>query len=272
MKPAGQRQMDGPSVVRRTAFTLIELLVVIAIIAILAALLLPALGTAKLKAQRIGCASNLRQLTLAAFMYQNDTGQPIAYPDPTGKSLWMTVLIDYQAKVHAIRLCPSASNTNQPTGDAAHPWQWPLANGSLVYGSYALNGWFYPFKGGTELYFPSDAAKCFVKDTAVQQSSRTPYFMDSVWPDIWPKATDPPTPNLYTGGTAVNAEIQRCMIARHGGRSPTQAPKNVDIKQNLPGAITVSCVDGHVELSPLEKLWNFVWHYGYIVPDPRPGK
>jgi len=61
------------------AFTLIELLVVIAIIAILAAMILPALGKAKTKAQGIQCMNNSKQLMVAWRLYAEDNREELPY-------------------------------------------------------------------------------------------------------------------------------------------------------------------------------------------------
>ncbi|HZQ46661.1 MAG TPA: prepilin-type N-terminal cleavage/methylation domain-containing protein [Verrucomicrobiae bacterium] len=74
------------------AFTLIELLVVIAIIAILAALLLPALASAKEKGKRTACKNNMHQALLAIYMYANDNQDKV----PSGR--------EDQGNWHAIRI------------------------------------------------------------------------------------------------------------------------------------------------------------------------
>lgn len=67
-----QSLKDSLSSEKRNRFTLIELLVVIAIIAILAAILLPALQSARERGKGASCASNIRQLGGYFVQYMND--------------------------------------------------------------------------------------------------------------------------------------------------------------------------------------------------------
>lgn len=85
---AGRSVEPGKFFPRGTLFTLIELLIVIAIIAILAAILLPALNSARERAKGIKCSSNLKQMGTSLYLYLNENGDwmPYGYQTWNGSS------------------------------------------------------------------------------------------------------------------------------------------------------------------------------------------
>jgi len=147
---------------QRRAFTLIELLVVIAIIALLMALLLPAIQKVREAANKMLCASNLRQITIAAHNYHGDYFRlPPGYYGPipnetgvnatgTNAQMWglLTVLLPYLEADNVFKLLAdptSVSNTTAAQFDLkTAAWCWFLNTVNFNVAQTKIKGYLCP--------------------------------------------------------------------------------------------------------------------------------
>jgi prepilin-type N-terminal cleavage/methylation domain-containing protein len=273
-------------IVRRTirGFTLIELLVVVAIIALLIAILLPALGQAKTRANTTKCLVNARSLANSVNLYIADW--KVMFPLGDQERSWTQLLYnggtDAGSAVSSntgsgygasdkIRFCPEATlfGNNAGTsgclfGDAHGAWSNSvMTGGGAAFGaSYALNGWVYnpngtTASGGLGAYSGNaPSSSSYRLGRGADSPSETPVFADANWRHVFAKPGDqiPSGATLEKPGPLDWADNRLCrtLMNRHNMQ------------------INVAFLDNHSETRGLRSLYQVKWSPDWVAPAATP--
>jgi prepilin-type N-terminal cleavage/methylation domain-containing protein/prepilin-type processing-associated H-X9-DG protein len=230
--------MNGKiSLGKSRAFTLIELLVVIAIIAILAAMLLPALASAKDRAKRISCANNLREYGLALRIYGNDSNDKL----------------------------PGVVCSGKPGSSTPAVWPWDVPNETVT--NLTQSG-----SQRNILYDPSfssqdnDLLWTFAGNTAIHITGYAATYPDSFFQIASPYSTNMVTSFIQSGQASTETVLVSCAIISQkaganlgacifndvtgGAKNPDGSlfiHKTAHLNGIIPAGGNITFLDGHVE-------------------------
>ncbi len=232
-------------------FTLIELLVVVAIIAILAAMLLPALNSAREKSRGASCRSNLKTLGLCAAMYLDDHKDCFPLLTDDTSQTWVACLVPYakcgikikQGKLKPLvdgKIYPKTAGVFYCPSDIERARLCDANNGS-VYGcmSYGPNAYMGCSTGDPDKGRASKA----VKSNMVKNPSAKIYAADGV-------ATQS---GAYTYEKRVNLDSGGYPFTTTIGNSLTGA---LDFRHDQSKGTNILHADGHVSSAVLSTYWN----------------